>query len=154
LMVSYFALGSLLAGSAAATPLADSSTVIPFENVRAEATDLIYQGRRLLPQEAAQLRDQGFDISQLDPDSTTDVWSPRPQTQQQVEALDAGAFTVRSGDMVDFLRILPSPGKIFRFVIRHRGSDGVERLYTIFLARRTQTYLLRRNLLRKLGYVI
>lgn len=145
-----FLLGLSITGAAFASPLADSSAFIPLQNIRAEATDLIHGGRRLLPQEAAAIRDQGYDISAVDPDPTTSVWSPEPR--QAVN--DDAAFPIEEGATVEFYRIQTSPGNIFRFTVRHRGRDGVTRLYTAFLARRTQTYLLRRNLLRKLGYIL
>lgn len=147
---AFFCSFLLLCTQAWASPLADSSAFIPLKNVRAEATDLIHQGQRLLPQQAAALRDQGYDISAIDPDPTTSVWSPTPRAPID----DESAFPINEGDTVQFYRIQTSPGNIFRFTVRHRARDGVTRLYTVFLARRTQTYLLRRNLLRKLGYVL
>lgn len=154
IFLKYFSLASIILAAnhqtSLASPLAELNSFIPIESIRPEATDLIFNNQHLLPQEASALRNQGYDISTIDPDASTSVWSPNPT--EVVD--DTTHFTVNSSDTVQYLRTVPSPAKIFRFTIRSSAADGVERIYTVFLSKRSQTYLLRRNLLRKLGYII
>lgn len=135
-----------------ASPAAERPDIIPLTNVRPEATDLIWKGRKLLPQEAAELRQRGVDISQIDPDATTDLWKPHGQTSGQGPS--SSPDSIPSISKGQFVRTLESPVKTFRFVIQGKDDEGNDQLYTIFVAKRLQTYLLRRNLLRKLGYYI
>lgn len=142
-----FLISSVVSGS----PLAELPSLIPFENIRPEATDLVWNGRKLTPIETASLRDRGLDISLIDPDATTDLWQPE---RNDTTSLDEKNLPLVSGETVRFLRTLESPLKIFRFIVIHRDRDGKERMYTALLAKRLQTFLLRRNLLRKLGYYV
>ena len=121
------------------------------EGLRPEASDLVYKGKRLAPHQVAELRNSGVDISEINPDDTTDVW--KPDGQHGVLANDA-SIGLKSGDEVKFIRIKESPVESYRFIVQHTDKNGTKRLYQAYLNKRLQTYLLRRNILRKLGYYI
>lgn len=151
--ISKFIIGSCLVYlsiTASASPLASSPSVIPLDNLRTEATDLYYKSKHLLPNEVSALRDQGYDISLLNPDTTTDLWRPRGFAKTN----DDVALGVNEGATVTYYSRGYSPLNTFRFYVQHKDKDGQERAYDVFLGKRLQTYLLRRNLLRKLGFYI
>jgi hypothetical protein len=135
-------------GSSHSSPLAEISVVIPKKSVRPEASDLYLNGTNLTPGDARRLSESGTDISLLDPDPTTDIWHPKIVLQND----DLGFYAQKNE--VDFVRILDSPVKNFRFVISQTRNNGERTMYQVLLGKRLQTYLLRRNLLRKLGYMV
>lgn len=134
-----------------ASPLAESPYVIPFANIRPEASDLVLNGKHLLPLEVAALRDEGVDISLINPDASTDLWNP---TGAFPNFSGDESLEVSSGDRVQFVETLEAPIKIFRFIVQKEIPGRGSEVYQILLGKRLQTYLLRRNLLRKLGYYI
>jgi hypothetical protein len=146
-LISILFLSLLLSFNSWATPIAEVSAVIPEQSIRPEATDLIFQGKSLTSEEARRLEKSGQDISFINPDETTDIW--RSSTSEQSDSLG-----IQSQEEVEFIQILSTPVKNFRFIISKIGSNGERQLFQAFLGKRLQTYLLRRNLLRKLGYVI
>jgi hypothetical protein len=127
------------------SPVADNARFIPLENTRTEATDIVVGGKNLLPSELAALRNRGSDISKLDPDPTTDLWRPAgfPATDE---------VAVRDGDAVRFVDWIESPVGRYRLLVQKAMPDGTVRLFQVLFSPRLQTYLLRRNLLRRMGY--
>ncbi len=134
-----------------AAPGAERPDIIPLDNVRPEATDLVWKGRVLLPQEAAKLRDSGTDLSTIDPDNRDDLW--KPDGQHPKFPTDS-SLQLNPDKPVRFVDFVASPVKTFRFVIQGEDTSGRSQMYTLFVAKRLQTYLLRRNLMRKLGYYV
>lgn len=139
-----------LSHSVWASPIASGTGVVPLENgLRPEASDLIFNGKRLAPHQALELLNSGYDISDIDPDPSTDLWKP---DGKHPELAADDVITVKPGDQVKYLKVQASPIETHRFIVQHQASDGTERLYQAVVGKRLQTFLLRRNLLRKLGY--
>jgi hypothetical protein len=135
--------------AAHATPVADFPSYVPLDSIRPPATDLYYQNRILFPNEARDMQAKGTDISQIDPDPTTDLWSPTTTVTATADKIN-----VLDGDHSRFVELVDTPVKIFRFNILHHESDGTDRLYTVLVGKRIHTFLLRKALLEKLGYHI
>ncbi|MEK6553620.1 MAG: hypothetical protein AABZ31_00120, partial [Bdellovibrionota bacterium] len=130
--------------SAQASPLGDSPRHVPLdEYIRPAATDLIYNGKLLFPAEATQLKKQGTDISQLNP-AESDIY--KNQTTLQSDNLN-----IQSGARVKYLEVIASPLKFYRFNVQDRSTGE---MHTILLGKRAQTLLLRKAMLRRLGYQI
>lgn len=137
---------------AQATPVADYPLFVPLESIHPPATDLYYDNRILFPNEARKLRDQGIDLSQIDPDPTTDLWSPNSKGSSTDTS--PNAISVQNGAHTRYLELVDTPVKIFRFNVLYKENDGTERLYTVLVGKRVHTFLLRKALLEKLGYKI
>lgn len=126
--------------------------LIPLDGVRPPAVDLVYQGEVLSPEKAAQLRAQGTDLSQLNPSEETDLWR---NTLGGSFNADDDKLDVGENDTVVFDGFLTnlSSTKNARFGVRTQVG-GQTRNFTLSLGRRAHDVLLRRSLLRKLGYLI
>lgn len=160
LFVSAFVIGTSLLGSHVA--IADNSTngayevTIPLSNDGLPASDLVYtkSGRShiMSPQEAWNLKKKSkTDLSMLDPDATSDMWKNLSTAQD--DALD-DTLPVQSGDTVTFQGFISaSPGR-FKFNVQVQSAFGPPRTYTVVLSRDIHTTLLRKGLLRRLGYKI
>ncbi len=57
------------------TAQADDQVRIPYKTNSEQAIDLVYQGRKIDKDQAAQLQTRGVDISELDP-APNDIWTP------------------------------------------------------------------------------
>jgi hypothetical protein len=116
------------------------------------ATDLIYNGKALLPDEAHQmvLESSGkFDLSLLDPDTTSELWKNTPPVPLKEES---GVDIEREGGKLSYLGIVPSRSGNFRFTVEQEDESGQKRILTVMLNKSVHNVLLRKNLLRKLGY--
>lgn len=132
-----------------ASPLAESPRHIPFADIRPPATDLVYQGQVLFPSDAIELKKKGVDISQLNPQES-DIWKNSPTATPQLDVLP-----LENGATVQFVEVVASPLKYFRFnVMAQDPKSGISQMHTILLGKKTQTLLLRKALLRRLGYQI
>ncbi|MFI5390291.1 MAG: RICIN domain-containing protein, partial [Bacteriovoracales bacterium] len=128
--------------------------MIPLEYGQRPATDLVYNGMILLPDEAHKLVvDSGgtFDLSLLDPDATSVLWTKRPIKPLKEFSDD---IPVENDDEVSFVDLVPSRSGNLRFTIQKEDDLGVKKSYTVMLSKTTHNILLKRNLLRKLGYKI
>lgn len=82
----------------------------------------------------------GLDLSKLDPNSTTNIWSPNQKVIPAHRLISAG-------DEVRFVRELPSRSGQFRFTVEVAGRELI-----LVLSKKIHNTLLRRNILAKLGY--
>lgn len=132
----------------------DIPGVIPLNAPSAPASDLIYQGRVIVADEAEQLRKQGTDLSTLDPDASSDLWqSPAtPPTLTQMNALDQ-SLAISQSDVFENIQAIPARSGNFRFVA-YLTKNAVTRPYTFMVSKTVHNVLLRKALLRKLGYTI
>src|SRR5690606_29521084 len=66
----------LISSIALADTVSDISGLIPLNNQRPAASDLVYQGKLLLPDEARQLQSSGIipDLSLINPDESSILW--------------------------------------------------------------------------------
>ncbi len=128
--------------------------MIPLEYGQRPATDLVYRGVVLLPDEAHKLVvDSGgsFDLSLLEPDDTSVLWSKGP-----IKPLSefSDEISVEDGDEVSFIDLVPSRSGNLRFTIEKEDGLEARKSYTVMLSKTTHNILLKRNLLRKLGYKV
>lgn len=124
---------------------AQQYATVPLNNTRMPSDDLWYDGRILNPIEAQALAARGVDLSALDP-AVSAVWSPGPVSALS-ESLDE--LPVRDGDVMEFGGPLLSAQGLFRFNARLGNTTAI-----IHLDRTLHTMLLRKNLLRRMGYQI
>jgi hypothetical protein len=154
---SFFKTCLLVAATASSLAAFADEVSIPMDNAGLPATDLVYvdahgKSRILNPQEAWRLKkSSGLDLSKLDPDSTGDVWKKAPT--QQDDALDE-QLPIHDGDTVRYLGVIDSALGRFRFNIQVQSDNGPPRTYTVLLGRELHSMLLRKELLRRLGYQI
>lgn len=111
------------------------------------AVDLVYDGRILSPDQAASLAAQGMDLSMLDPDASSDLWKPLASVAQD----DVG---IQLNRPVTYLSVAPSQPGNFRFLIEQVDATGTPRTYAVFASKVLHSMLLRKSILRKLGYQI
>ncbi len=124
----------------------------PTQTLPANDLILIEDGkpRNISPVEAWDLeKNKHVDLSLLEPDATTKLWTnaedQNAQTQDQ-------ALPIQSGDQVTFLGTLLSSAGRLRFDGLTQ-SEPVKPL-AFLMSRNVHTLLLRKELLRKLGYLI
>ncbi|RME18559.1 MAG: hypothetical protein D6797_00165 [Bdellovibrio sp.] len=130
----------------------DLPGLIPKGFVRAPATDLVYEGKRLSPQEAYELYKKGQDLSRIDPDSTTDLWNSKPVTMSKTDEELLGIQ--QEGETFEFLEPVASKIGFFLFKVTKKNKKGLQEIYTIWVGKTVHNLLLRKALLRKLGYQI
>lgn len=140
---------SLLGMSAWADPTQVSISLQT--DVYPPASDLSYGGRILSPDQALSLKQSGTDLSLLNPDPTQDQWNGQVNTLDS--ALDE-ALPIQAGDTVSFQGVIGSQAGWFRFNVQNGSVKGTPPTLTLMVAETLHTYLLRRELLRRLGYKI
>ena len=130
-----------------------SDGLIPLDYGKRPATDLFYKGQLLLPDEADKLRreSQNFDISKLDPDETTVLWKKEKPFFLD-ESLDDLPLEVE--EPIWYTSTVPSRSGNFRFTIEQETSEGGVETFVIMMSKTIHNLLLRKNLLRKLGYQV
>ncbi|MCF8059666.1 MAG: hypothetical protein K9K67_10240 [Bacteriovoracaceae bacterium] len=142
---------SLLATLVVMTSVYSQQEAIPLTSQRQPSNDLLYKGRVLTAEEARLLlRDTSLnlDLSQLDPVPSS-VWT---NDIQSVLDADVDNIPVNEEEAYDFKGTIVSNQGIIRFnVIPQRNKENV---FTILMEKTLHTTLLRRNLLRKLGYIV
>ncbi|MDC0255188.1 RICIN domain-containing protein [Bacteriovoracales bacterium] len=125
--------------------------LIPLNYGKRPATDLYHKGKLLVPDEADRLvrEGRGFDLSRLNPDETTVLWKDKRPENLETE-LDEMA--VDSIDPVWYTSTVPSRSGNFRFTIEKEGDQGGVETFVVMMSKTIHNLLLRKNLLRKLGY--
>jgi hypothetical protein len=83
----------------------------------------------------------GVDISFIDPDKTSNIWSPH---QHQIPAHQL----VNTGEAVKYQRDLPGRSGVLRFTIMDKKGQE----FVVMVSKKIHNILLRRNILAKLGY--
>ncbi|PIQ56076.1 MAG: hypothetical protein COW01_05465 [Bdellovibrionales bacterium CG12_big_fil_rev_8_21_14_0_65_38_15] len=117
---------------------------VPLTEQRMPSDDLSLNGRMLRPDEAYQLAKEGLDLSTLDPVESA-LWSDQSQgLSQRLDAVD-----VYDGDEVKFAGSLLSASGMFRFNIQNSQTSAI-----VHLDKTLHTLLLRKNILRLLGYKV
>lgn len=125
---------------------------IPFESIRLPADDLILDGVVLNPERAWQMsKDPSIklDLSQLSP-GQSEIWEPKEITTLD-ESLDE--MNVSKEEVLDFQGIIGSNLGVLRFNALSSDGDN-NKFYTILMEKTLHVTLLRKNLLRKLGFKI
>lgn len=128
--------------------------LIPLEYGARPATDLIYKGELLLPDDAHKLvveSNNTFDLSKIDPDETSVLWKNIPPSilNQQDDQLELDP----QKELI-FEDLIPSRSGRIRFSVSQKGEDGISRTFTVMASKQVHNILLNKNLLRKLGYNI
>lgn len=150
-LILFLFLAFLFLTRAEASPLADHPLFIPGPELRPPATDLYYEGRTLFPSEAAELQSQGYDLSTLNPESSTDLW--KDEIGRELDFSEA-ALGVQDGSEVEYVGLLETATGEFRFNIHVDQGDGAKKLMTVLVSRNSHTILLRKALLEKMGYQV
>ncbi len=138
-----------------ATSVGDFPGAIPKKITRRPATDLVYKGEVLLPDEAFELHKSGqVDISRLNPDdtyaeNTPAIWKNKPSLPVD-KSLDEVGLNI--GDEVEFLSEVSSGGGRYRMSVIKYSSKNEPQTFTIMLSKFVHNVLMRKALLRKLGY--
>ncbi|MES2854886.1 MAG: hypothetical protein V4692_03430, partial [Bdellovibrionota bacterium] len=126
--------------------MADTPGMIPIGPERQSAEGLIYKGGPITSDSANNLRDLGFDLSILDP-KNSDIASI-PSKKQQMAPIDVRP----EGEVFEYRN--ESKGRVgyYRVTVSKTDQNGVSRLYKIVVSKKGHNYLMRKALLRKLGY--
>ncbi len=123
---------------------------IPLEYKRRPSTDLVYKGKRLLPAQVDTLYNQGLDISTLNP-YQSDIWSDTLGNDlNDSEDLINGNTTTE----LNYISNISSRLENFRFTVSQRSKSGEVKHYVILVSKNSHSFLLRKNILRKLGYIV
>lgn len=126
--------------------MTDFAGMIPRGETRPPATDLVVDGKVLTPEQVVTLKHQGQDVSLLSP-VESDLWKDQPEV---VQASELGFQA--SGESFKFVSNVIGIIGNHRFTVSRVDGTGVVRNYTISISRQSQNVLLRKALLRKLGY--
>ncbi len=126
---------------------------IPLESIRMPSDDLLHpELGHLSPEVAWRLQQDTMnplDLSKLNP-IENDVWKNNI-THQNDPTLDQ--VNISSGESVKLIGVIASNSGVFRFNILPK-SESNNKIYTILLEKTLHTSIMRRNLLRKLGYTV
>jgi hypothetical protein len=123
---------------------------IPTKYMNDPAVDLTRNGKLLFPDEVHDLVQNSrgkFDISQLNPSETSDLWK-----NVFLKQLPEERTPISEMDELNYHSPVLSPSGIFRFNIT--TTNGDKKLYTMMLSKTVHSILLAKSLLRKLGYQI
>ncbi len=144
-------LSLLISALAFANSVSDIPGLIPLNNQRPAASDLVYNGKHLLPDEARQLQQSGKipDLSLLNPDETSILW--KDQYPKDITSKDK-TIALDTSRPVEFLAYSPDSIGRMGFTISQTDSTGQLRVFRVRLESRSHNVLLRKNLLRKIGY--
>ena len=117
---------------------------IPLNDTRIPSDDLLYEGRILRADEAHQLSQQGVDLALLDP-APSALWD----SQKKILTLQDDEIDIFENDVLDYSGALLSASGLFRFNGTVRNITAI-----IHLDKTLHTMLLRKNLLRLMGYKV
>ncbi|MCB0421658.1 MAG: hypothetical protein KDD61_11725 [Bdellovibrionales bacterium] len=143
-----------------ADPYANLPGAIPLHPSLKPSSDLVYQGQPITSQDALLLKEQGVDLSQLDPEET-EIWNPEFINQSQlVSDKDSGEHLKDVSDEMDIqldgegfelIDFIPTQIGAVRLSVRSLKNGQT---YVIMFGNTAHNVLLRRALLRKIGYYI
>lgn len=112
------------------------------------ADDLVHQGSVLSPEQARRLSLQGVDLSELRPTVLRrGIWEDKLGERLSE---DKDEMPIDTGAVVSFQASLRSAPGEFRFNVLTRSREVV----TLYADKKLHTTLLRKNYLRKLGYIV
>ncbi|MCB0348141.1 MAG: hypothetical protein KDD37_04860, partial [Bdellovibrionales bacterium] len=136
--------------------LSDLPGLIPLTSIRQAASDLSYNGKLLSPDEARSHVESGKikDLSMLDPDPTSILWKTKVEWSESDKTLSSPEKNIPLdlNRPFEFLENSTEAVGRFGFAISQKDSHGTLRVYRVRLDTRNHNVLLRRNLLRKIGY--
>lgn len=116
---------------------------IPLSDRRMPSDDLISDDKIMTAGEAHTLKANGFDLSQLNP-------APSALWEDQAQSLDLDeSLPINNGDFGTYKAPLLSASGLFRFNVEAGGNTAI-----IHLDKKLHTILLRKNILRMMGYKI
>jgi hypothetical protein len=117
------------------------------KGIRMASDDLIYGGNTMTAREAQDLSQlRNIDLSLLAP-KENEIWSPEDSSSFN----DQEAISLEENTIVNFEGSLTSNSGLYRFNAIPENGAGI---YTVHLDKNLHSMLLRKNLLRKLGYKI
>ncbi|RLA63791.1 MAG: hypothetical protein DRQ88_06950 [Epsilonproteobacteria bacterium] len=128
--------------------------LIPTEYGSRPATDLMYDGELLLPDDAHNLylESEGeFDLSKLNPDDTSILWKNTPAKAYNSKD---DMLEIDPKRVMEYEDMVPSRTGRFRYTVSQTNTDGLKKTYIIMSGKQVHNILLRKNLLRKLGYKV
>ena len=134
-----------------AAPFDQYPGAIPLEYHRQAASDLVYQGKLLLPDEARELFETGIveDLSKLSPTEETIVWKDelsRPLSDLSVLDED---------DSLEVIELVPRTETLIgQFILRGMKvfPNGEKKVFRVIFDTKGHNNLLRKALLEKIGY--
>lgn len=144
----------LLSQNLFATAFSDFPGSIPLKYERQAASDLVYNGKVLLPDEARKLLESGKikDLTDLEPINDSVIWK---------NELPAGPFTAADEmglstkyDEFEYISDTEVPNGRVGFIVSKKDSQGRAHSYQVLLDVQAHNVLLRKTLLRKLGYQV
>ncbi len=124
---------------------------IPLNSQRQPSNDLLFQGRVLTAEEARHLlrdADLNLDLSQLDPVPSA-LWA---NGIQSVLDTNIDNIPMTEEESYEFKGTITSNQGLIRFNVIPEKNKA--RVFTVLMEKTLHTTLLRRNLLRKLGYIV
>lgn len=131
-----------------AAPGADLPGGVSLKPGQQAAVDLIHQGRRLQPDEARAL---GIDLSTLNPVEDSILWRDEyPKTDLPDDVSELGLDLKE--DEVEFIDSDTAPSGRVIFIGQKKSANGEVRMYRFLLDDKGHNLLLRKTLLRKIGY--
>lgn len=140
--------------SASAAPFQDLPGSIPLKYERQAASDLVYNGQVLMPDDARALYESGKikDLSLLNPMTDSVLWKDQILSGTDVDQEDIGLS--RTIDDVTFISKTEVPDDNASFVASKTFSDGQIHSYQVLMSVKAHNVLLRKAILRKIGYNI
>lgn len=127
--------------------------LIPLGYSGRPSVDLLYEGKNITPEEIHQLvlrHDGEFDHSFLLP-MPSDLWQ---NISQPADSAEDTAIPLEYMETVEYLSPVLSRSGNFRFNITKTNEAGIPQIFTILISKKSHNILLRRGLLRKVGYKI
>ena len=127
---------------------------INLKGVGLPASDLIYQGQVISPEAALQLKRTGkVDLSFLEPDSSSNIWKNEEEATK-IAVVNDNDIPVQDGDLVDFVSAPKTSSGHQKFNVQTRNGDQASPIVTLMIGVNIHNFLLKKELLRKLGYQI
>jgi hypothetical protein len=143
-----------LGESSFAGPFMDMPGCVPLESERQAAADLIYKGKTLLPDEARALKSAGEvkDLSLLNPDDTSILWKNQ-LGGQPIDDLKNLELNL-TGDEVELVSYSKEANGRMAFITKKTNAQGLLKIYQMNLDMKGHNALIRKAMLRKIGYNI
>lgn len=150
----FFLILTVVASTSSSAPLKDLPGSIPLQYERQAASDLFYNSKVLIPDQARELFESKkiTDLSLINPIETSILWKnkfPKSLTSdyEKLEILP-------ENDELNFISLTTEPVDRIGFIAEKINSTGQSKTYQVFLDLKSHNMLLRKNLLRKIGYNI
>ncbi len=133
-------------------PVSANEESIPLKSIRRPSDDLLFQGNVLSAEQAWKLQNQtpAVDLSLLDP-IVSEVWNPE---QSNSENENKDELYVNQESTLAFKGTIASNQGLVRFNSVLEDDPTGDGVYTVMLSKTLHTTFLRKNILRKLGFII